>query len=61
MIADIEESLKAIEEHLENINDIMPGVPDENAEDILEQIQEAEYHMKGARKSFESEETENRE
>lgn len=53
MINDIQEALKEIEEHLENISEIITGVPEEIEEDVLMQVltaasslEEAHDHLK---------------
>jgi hypothetical protein len=48
MISEIEESLRNIERHTENINELLPGLPDEWAEDFLAQVQTAEDSMESA-------------
>lgn len=48
MITQIEDSLKEIEEHMENINNMLPGLPDDYAEDFLMQVQTASASLEEA-------------
>jgi hypothetical protein len=54
MIQDIEKSLVKIEEHIENINALLPGLPEDVAEDLLDYILAAENNMEVAFSHFEA-------
>ena len=52
MIAEIEQSLKEIETHMENINILLPGLPDDKCEDFLMMVQTAESSLEQAREIY---------
>jgi hypothetical protein len=48
MIKLIKDSLKDIEQHLDNINELLPGIPDDISEDFLMQVQTASVSLEEA-------------
>lgn len=48
MIKDIQEELLKIERHLGNIDELLPGLPDDMAEDFLMQVQTASVSLEEA-------------
>lgn len=44
----INDSLRNIEQHMNNIADLLPGLPDDRAEDFLKQVQNAELSLEAA-------------
>jgi hypothetical protein len=48
MIESIKDSLTDIEQHLDNINELLPGLPDHMSEDFLLQIQTASGSLREA-------------
>lgn len=44
----INDAVANIEHHMDNINDLLPGIPEEYAEDFLTQIQCAEVSLEAA-------------
>ena len=48
MIADIQDSLKEIEQHIDNINNLLPGLQDDYAEDFLMMVQTASASLEEA-------------
>ena len=44
----IHEALKEIDAHMENIDELLPGLPDEIAEDFLMQVQTAASSLEEA-------------
>lgn len=44
----INDSLAKVEEHMENITWLLPGLPDDKAEDFLKQVQNAEESLEAA-------------
>lgn len=45
MISDIHEALGNIDQHIDNINELLPGLSEEEVEDLLMQIRAAESHL----------------
>ena len=48
MLEDIQNELRDIEKHMENINELLPGLPEEDAEDFLMQVQTASVSLEEA-------------
>lgn len=48
MIENIEDTIKEIEQHIDNINELLPGLPDDVAEDFLMQVQTAAESLEEA-------------
>ena len=48
MLENIENTIKEIEEHMDNINQLLPGLPDDVAEDFLMQVQTAAESLEEA-------------
>lgn len=48
MIEDIQDTIKEIEQHMDNINELLPGLPDDVAEDFLMQVQTAAENLEEA-------------
>lgn len=44
----INEALRHVEEHMDNIMVLLPGLPEESSEDFLKQVQNAEESLKAA-------------
>lgn len=48
MLQDIEAALRVIDQHMDNINNLLPGLPDDKAEDFLVQVQTASSSLEEA-------------
>jgi hypothetical protein len=48
MLETIKDSLKDIEQHMDNINELLPGLPDDVAQDFLVQVQTASTSLEEA-------------
>jgi len=44
----INDSLRSVEEHMDNINELLPGLPEDLAEEFLEMVQNAEVSLEEA-------------
>lgn len=44
----VNDALRNVETHMDNINNLLPGLPDEKAEDFLKQVQNAEDSLETA-------------
>lgn len=44
----INDSLRNVEEHMDNINELLPGLPEDLAEEFLEMVQNAEVSLQEA-------------
>jgi hypothetical protein len=44
----ISEVLRDVDRHMDNISNLLPGLPDDKAEDFLKQVQNAEESLEAA-------------
>ena len=44
----INDALRNVEAHMDNINTLLPGLPEDSAEDFLKQVQNAEESLETA-------------